>query len=39
MTVGKLLIYDPSNGYGFITCGNGGNDMFVHVREPWSCCG
>jgi cold shock CspA family protein len=33
MAAGKLLIYDPSKGYGFITQGNGGNDIFVHAKE------
>ena len=33
MAVGKLLIYDPTKGYGFISQGNGDKDVFVHARE------
>ena len=33
MAVGKLLIYDPAKGYGFISQGNGDKDVFVHARE------
>ncbi len=33
MPIGKLFVYSPAKGYGFITHGNGEKDAFVHVSE------